>query len=154
MKRNSQRLQGDQLWRRLSRLSARELREAPGKGWVRSIREALGMSSAQLARRIGVKQQTVADWEDRERKQTISLASIRKIAAGLECDLVYALVPRTSFKKILEGRALEVAAASVEQVSHSMALEDQQTGERRRTQLIRETAKRLLDEQSHRLWDV
>lgn len=130
-----------------------ELREAPPGGWIRAIREALGMTSSQLARRIGVSQPTVANWEQREAKGTISLQSLRKVAAAMECDLVHLLAPRKPLRKILEERALKIATRQADQVSQSMKLEGQGTSAIRRRKVIREEAHRLLEESPARLWD-
>src|SRR5215217_7999866 len=76
-------------WRRLP---AREAR--PHGGWVRAIRDALGMSAADLAERMGVTQSTVARLESSERDGRIQLDTLQRAADALDCDLVYALVPR------------------------------------------------------------
>ena len=153
MKTNYMYLSANQLSRRLTGLSRAELREPPGKGWICSIRKALGMSSTQLAKLIGVSQPMIMSWQQREAKGTISLQSLRKVADAMQCDLVYALVPRKPFKKILEERALRQSQSSTEQIGHSMSLEDQQTSSAYRKESVKETARRLLEEKPKRLWD-
>ncbi|MDE2669919.1 MAG: helix-turn-helix domain-containing protein [Chloroflexota bacterium] len=37
--------------------------EATPEGWVRNLRERSGLSQAAFARRLGVRQQTVSEWE-------------------------------------------------------------------------------------------
>src|SRR5216683_882120 len=67
----------------------------PRLGWIRAIREALGMSAPQLARRARIKAaQSIKDMQKDEVDGTIRLQTLEKIANALECDLVYALVPR------------------------------------------------------------
>src|SRR6266404_8337614 len=66
---------------------------SPVRGWIKAIREALGMSTAQLAMRLGVKQPSVVALEQSEAKGTIELATLRRVAKALDCTLVYALVP-------------------------------------------------------------
>ena len=68
----------------------------PHKGWIRAIRDALGMSSTELAARIGVSQQRVSQIEQGELQETITLETLRRAANALDCDLVYVLEPRTS----------------------------------------------------------
>jgi predicted DNA-binding mobile mystery protein A len=111
------------------------------------------MSYYQLAKRIGVSQPTVVNWEQREAKGTISLQSIRKVADALQCDLVYALVPRKPLGEILEDRATQKAQIIVEQTSRSMSLEDQQTSLTYRKRAVKETARQLLEKNPKRLWD-
>src|SRR5258706_10724794 len=65
----------------------------PVRGWVKAIREALGMSTAQLAKRAGVRQPSIVALEQSEAKGTIEIATLRRIAEALDCKLIYALVP-------------------------------------------------------------
>jgi predicted DNA-binding mobile mystery protein A len=81
----------------------------PIRGWIKAIREALGMTSAQFAARLGVKQPSVVAIEQSEARGTIQLDTLRRAAAALDCTLVYALVPRESLEEIVRGRARELA---------------------------------------------
>src|SRR5215813_3110930 len=67
--------------------------DVPVRGWIKAIREALGMTTAQLANRLGIKQPSVVAIEQSEAKGTIELATMRRVAEALDCTLVYALVP-------------------------------------------------------------
>lgn len=98
---------------------------SPPKGWVRAIRDAIGMSGGQLARRMGVTPQSIVDLERSEAAGSISLATLRKAAAAMDCVLIYALAPRTSLAKMVDDRAREIARRELGGVAHSMALEDQ-----------------------------
>ena len=97
----------------------------PSGGWVQAIRDALGMSAAALARRIHVSTAAISNFEKAEAEDAITLASLRKLADALDCDLRYALVPRSSLQKTLEARARQVASERLRPVAHSMRLEDQ-----------------------------
>jgi len=77
----------------------------PVRGWIKAIREALGMSSTQLAKRIGVKQPSVIGMEHSEARGTIELATLRRVAEALDCTLIYALVPKTPLETVVQGRA-------------------------------------------------
>ena len=98
----------------------------PNKGWVRALRDALGMSSADLARRMGVSQQRVPAIERGERDMTIKLDTLRRAADALDCDLVYALVPRTSLDDMVQHQARRQAAEHLRRVTQHSRLEDQQ----------------------------
>ena len=50
---------------------------------------------------------------------------MRRAAAALECEVVYALVPRKSLRDTYERAARAVARRELGQIDHSMALEDQ-----------------------------
>lgn len=99
--------------------------EVPAGGWIRTIREALGMSTRQLAGRLGVTRQALAFTEQREQEGKISLAALSRAADALECDLVYALVPRTALGDYLEAEARKRATAEADRIAHTMRLEDQ-----------------------------
>lgn len=100
----------------------------PKRGWVRAIRMSLGMTSAQLGRRLGMSAQGAADLERREGDGTITLASLRKAADALDCDVLVALVPRTSLEETINAQARRKAAAERGRVMHTMSLEAQQSG--------------------------
>jgi predicted DNA-binding mobile mystery protein A len=97
----------------------------PVRGWIKAIREALGMSSAQLAKRLKIKQPTVVAMEQSEMKGTIQLATLRRIAEAMNCTLVYALVPNDPLETIVREQARKVAKRRLQSVEHSMLLEDQ-----------------------------
>ena len=100
---------------------------APPKGWVRAIREALGMSGVQMARRLKVRPQSVEDLENSEASGTISLNTLRRAAEALDCTLVYALVPNSSLEETVRARARALAQRELGRVAHTMKLEAQET---------------------------
>lgn len=97
----------------------------PPKGWVRTIRKALGITIAQLAKRFNVNPSRVVAIEMAEPRDAITLKTLREIASAMECEFVYALVPKNSLASIIKDRATEVVKNRMQRVSHSMALEDQ-----------------------------
>ena len=118
-----------QLDRALEPFRAARQVSRPSKGWIRSIREALGVSSGELARRLGTSRQLPLQLEKGEAEDRITLKSLRAVANALDCELIYALVPRAgSMQELLESRARAEAKDRVLGVEHSMALEDQAVG--------------------------
>jgi predicted DNA-binding mobile mystery protein A len=108
--------------------AAREV-PRPSKGWIRTIRQALGVSSGELARRLGTSRQLPLQLEKGEAEDRVTLKSLRAAANALDCDLVYALVPRAgSMQQLIENRARAEAKKHVLGVEHSMALENQAVG--------------------------
>ena len=101
----------------------------PPKGWIRAIRDALGMSGVQLAKRLKVSPQTVEAMEKSEAAGTIQLNTLKRAAEALDCTLVYALIPNTSLENTVNDRARQIATAALARVSHTMKLEDQDTGD-------------------------
>jgi predicted DNA-binding mobile mystery protein A len=98
---------------------------APPKGWIRAIRDAIGMTGAQLAERLGMSAPGVASLERSEASGKIQLDTLRRAAEAMDCVVVYAVVPRTSLTAMVDERARAIATAAVGRVSHMMALEDQ-----------------------------
>jgi len=127
-------------------------RSRPGKGWLRAIREALGMTTRQLAKSVGVTQGAVVDVERTEAKGDITLATLQRYAAALGCEVIYALVPKRSLREAVEERADYLAREQVARVRHSMALEDQLTSQDHLEREVAELRKKLLEGKRSRLW--
>ena len=97
----------------------------PQRGWLRAMREALGMTTRQLAQHMGKVQSAVVDMEKSEARDQISLTSLRQAAEAMDCVLVYAIIPKEPIDDILRARATKVADQQLARVSHTMALENQ-----------------------------
>lgn len=110
---------------RLERLRLLVDEPRPHRGWIRALRDALGMSSTELAARMGVAQQSVPDLERSELHDTIKLETLRRAADALDCDVVYFLLPRTTLDKAVKDQALRKAAQHLRPVAHHSRLENQ-----------------------------
>jgi len=110
---------------RFAALGPRERFTPPARGWIRAVREALGMTTAQLAVRMGVKQPSIISFERSEAGGSIEMATLRRAAEALNCTLVYALIPKQSLEATIRERAGEFARRRLEPIEHSMLLEDQ-----------------------------
>ncbi len=137
----------DERFRRLKPL-ADEPR--PHKGWIRAIRDALGMSSTELAARLGVSQQSVSQMERSEVQDTITLETLRRAANALDCDLVYVLEPRTSLDKAVREQAHKKATRHLAPLAHHSRLEDQALTDEDEAAQLEEFAARFIDRQG--LW--
>lgn len=114
---------------RLKQFGPAERYRAPGRGWIKAIREALGMSTAQLAKRMAVRQPSIIDLERSEEKGSIELATLRRVAEALDCSLVYALVPNKPLETTIRERARTLLRRRRRPVEHTMLLEAQQVKE-------------------------
>ncbi len=125
-----QELRVHQLDRALQPFRAARTVPRPAKGWVRAIREAMGISARELAQASGTSRQLPLQLERAEAADSITLKSLRKLAGALDCDLVYALVPRdgSTMQGLKVRRARAEATKRVLAVEHSMALEGQASG--------------------------
>ncbi|HUW79168.1 MAG TPA: mobile mystery protein A [Candidatus Nanopelagicaceae bacterium] len=108
-----------------SREALQSLTAVPHAGWVRAIRDALGMSAADLAARMNVVESTVLRLEAAERTGRVQLDSLRRAANALDCDLVYGLVPRRELDTQVTQQARRRAEQALGRVRHTMLLEDQ-----------------------------
>jgi len=128
MREHLRQLRSQQLDRALGPLRSLKLPRPP-KGWIRAIREALGVSSGELAKRMRTNRSLAVQQEKAEAEDRITLKSLRAYADALDCELVYAFVPRAAtLKELLDARARVAAKANVLGVEHSMALENQASG--------------------------
>jgi len=136
-----------QLDERFRELGSAKRYTPPVRGWIKALREALGMSTAQLAKRLGIRQPSLVALEQSEAKGSIELATLRRVAEALDCTLVYALVPNKPLETTLRDRARAFARRRRGPVEHSMLLEDQKVmakdAEARLDEIMRETNPRL-----------
>jgi len=109
---------------RLSGLSPERLAPPP-KGWIRAIRDSLGMTGSQLAARLKIRPPSLVDLEKSEATGAIQLKTLSRVAEALDCTLVYALVPKTSLEDAVQTRARKIALRDLKRVAHTMKLEDQ-----------------------------
>jgi len=97
----------------------------PQAGWVRAVRDALGMSTRDVAARLGVTSMAVSKLEASERAGTIGLDTLSRAADALGCDVVYALVPRVPLEEKVRRQAEALARAELGPIATTMALEGQ-----------------------------
>lgn len=125
----------------------------PRGGWVRAIREALGMSQAQLAERAGISRVTVQKLELAEARRRITLDSLDRLATALGCHVAVALIPRGGSREELRERAASVKAeALLKPTEHSMKLEGQDVSLAARQRLKENLIESLLKGSPRKLW--
>ena len=129
-------------------------RPTPDAGWIRTIREALGMSLRQLASRAQLSKNAVASAERSEAKGTIQLDTLRVLAEALDCELVYALVPRQSLSATIDNQAARISGALVGRVSESMELEDQGISVTERSRQFDELKQDIIRRRGRDFWDA
>ena len=116
----------------------------PQKGWIRAIREATGVTTREMAKRLHKAPSLASYLEKSEAEYRITLGKLREAADALGCQLVYALVPKSgNIQELAEQRARAKATENVRAVEHTMALEDQAVGGVK--EKIEEQTKRILE---------
>jgi predicted DNA-binding mobile mystery protein A len=146
------------LWRRQidQQIATTLIQDAtvPRDGWIREIRTVLGMSVRQLAERVGMGQPTIARLEKSESTGNIELKTLRRVAEGMNCRLIYAFVPHEkSLEETLRVRALQVAEKTLSCVEHTMGLEAQGSTEADRKLQVQELADELVRAMSREIWE-
>jgi len=127
--------------------------QRPPKGWLRAIRDALGMTTAQFGKRLGVSQPRIVELEQSEVSGSVTLNTLQRAAEALGCRLVYALVPDQPLADTVRERVDLIAARQTDAVAQSMRLEDQEvTSKEVAKELHRRQVERLLHRPA-RLWD-
>jgi len=125
----------------------------PPKGWIRAIRDALGMSGRQLADRLHVSKQNEAQFERDEMTGGVALKTMRRLAESLDCIFVYGLVPRESLEQTVRDRAKQVAKKQLSMASQTMLLEDQALSDQESQLALSNMAEELAEKLPPTLWD-
>jgi predicted DNA-binding mobile mystery protein A len=125
----------------------------PPRGWVKAIRDSLGMSARQLAARMGVAPSRVAAIEEAEVAGATTLRTLRQAAAAMNCAFVYAFVPIQPLDDIVRERATQKAREDVSRLDHTMRLESQALLASDLDAEQRRSVERLISGSLRRLWD-
>ncbi len=127
--------------------------KSPKEGWIRTLRTALGMSSPQLATRLGVSKSQASQMERMEMEDRITLKQLRRVADEFNCDLLYALVPRQSIETMIREQAEKKAQNLVKKTDVQMKLEAQQLPKEMLERQIEVETERLIKELPRDLWE-
>lgn len=126
----------------------------PPTGWIKALRNAIGMSMLQLGNRLSITKQSVQDMESREKDGSISIKALREAARALDMQLVYGFVPNDgSLEALIDRKAKELATQIVMRTNNSMKLEDQENSKQRIEKAIQERALAIKTEMPKTLWD-
>ena len=128
------------------------LQPAPPSGWVKLIRQALCMSTRQLAKRLNVSQSRISQIEKNEASQALSIKALNQVAQALGCQLCYSLVPNKDLESMMNDQAQKKAKSYLKTVGYSMELESQGTSAESQKLIVREAVAHILDK-PHVLWD-
>jgi predicted DNA-binding mobile mystery protein A len=124
----------------IGRLSAR-----PKPGWLVTTRKALGMSTTQLGRRIGVTRARISQAELAESSGGVTLKYMSAIAEAMGCRFVYAIVPaKGRIEDLIAAQAHKKARALVAQASTHMALEQQSLSPEKNKKEVERVARDLV----------
>lgn len=141
-----------QLDQKLDKVRAAALPKTPTRGWISAIRSALGMTGTALARRMNMTTEGLRQIEKAEADERITLATLKKAADALDCELHYVLVPRKPLAQQLNDRARELASKELAPVMQHMSLEDQAVREQAQATQLDIWARMLLNGPRRNFW--
>lgn len=126
----------------------------PKQGWVKYIRNALGMTTEQLAMRLGVSRRRVVMIEQAEVQDATTLKTLKQTAQAMNCKLVYAIIPKTSIRQILEEQARKFVLKHLKDVSHHMDLEAQSVKDKKAIEAqVEDLVQQYLSKSLKTIWD-
>ena len=147
-------LQFQQLNEKMLQLSVMQHVIVPPIGWIKAIRNGIGMSMEQLGKKLSITKQGVMDIEKREKEGAITIKSMQEIAKAIDMQFVYGFVPDAgSLDQMIEMRSLEMAKTIVQRTSTTMKLEDQVNSKERIEKAIKERAAEIINKTPKILWD-
>ena len=120
----------------------------PQQGWLKTIREILGMTTTQLAKRLEISQPRIVAMEKNERN--VKISTMERIADMLNCDFTYAFVPRENIDDIIYNQAKKKAQKILDKVNKNMGLENQLA---KTDDLLNDIIEELLNGNIARIWD-
>jgi len=152
MQSKHRRIMREQLDATFKKLNDIRTSQPPVKGWLRSIREALGMSGKQMGERMGVSQPRIVQMEKDEISGAITLKSMRQAAEAMDCVFVYSVVPRVSLEETIRNQAKKVAEKRFSRTSHTMLLENQQVSSEERQKMLQSKVDDLVRDMPRDFW--
>lgn len=125
----------------------------PKGGWVKALREALGMGLEAFARRVGVTSPSAAlKLERNAANGTITLRRLRDAADALGCDLIVGLVPRAPLLEQARQQAENQARERLKPVRHTMNMEAQPLVQADFDEMVSQLADDILRRGGRELW--
>lgn len=117
-------------------------------GWIKTVREAIGMTVSQLAARLGVTQPRITKMESNE--DNLKLSTMKKAAEAMNCEFVYYFKPRTTFQNLVDEQAQKKAVEVLKTVNVNMALENQEIAE---DEAVKDFASDLINKKIKQIWN-
>lgn len=149
----------EQLDKKLAFLKDLAASGLPPQGWIKAIREALGMSASQLGKRAGIDQSRISRLENAEKNGDLKLSSLQKIAKALNMKLVYGFVPYVPYgtedtlETMVRDQAKRVALRRIETLKGTMRLEKQALSAEEQTKALNDMIEKILVDPPKDFWD-
>ncbi|PHR27111.1 MAG: transcriptional regulator [Desulfotalea sp.] len=124
----------------------------PKDGWIRVIRQTLGMSGALFAKKMGYTRNKISILERKEASGDITINQLKQLAEGLDADLVYCVVPRQDPEKFIDDQAQRKATEIIHRTHQHMSLESQHISNETQEEQIRFLADEIKRVRGKALW--
>ena len=125
----------------------------PGKGWIRAIRDAIGMTGEQLAKRLNINKQRVSRIEHDEKLGKVKIETLRNVAEAMDCVFVYAFIPNDSLDQTVKEQAKEIAKKRMARSNQMMRLEKQELSETEKVKAMQTIIDEIVETMPKSLWD-
>ena len=142
----------EQLDKKLALLKDLASTGMPSQGWIRVIREALGLSAAQLGKKTGIDQSRVSRLENAEKDGDLKLSSLHKIAKGLNMKFVYGFVPEGTLEAMVRDQAKRIALRRLETLDTTMRLEQQALSDEDKNKALADMIEKILIDPPKDFW--
>jgi len=153
MKADQRKLMREQVDRSLKRFTPLRSTPPPPKGWIRAIRDALGMTGVQLAKRLKLNKTRVYRIERDEVQGNVTIKTMRRVAEALDCVFVYGFVPNSSLDSTVELKAKKAAQDKLARLSQTMNLEGQELSDREKREVLKTEIEQFISKNLKSLWD-
>lgn len=116
-------LKVSQLDRKIHGIGSSDLSQT---GWINVVRNTLNITFAYIAGKLNTSPQVIKKFEKNEIDGSITINTLKKVADAMECNLVYAFVPKAgSFENLIDNKAEQISEILISRASNSMNLEMQ-----------------------------
>ncbi len=153
MKAKQKKLAREQLDETLKQFLTLKVIVPPRKGWIRAVRDALGMTGEQLAKRLDTNKQRVSRIEQDEKLGSITVKTLRNVAEALNCEFVYSFVPKQTLEDTVRNQARIVAKKRMDRSDQMMRLEKQELGLSEKEKLMESMITEIIEKMPRTLWD-
>lgn len=124
----------------------------PPKGWIKAIREALGLSASQLGKKAGIDQSRVSRLENAEKDGNLKLSSLQNIAKALNMKFVYGFVPEDTLEALVRNQAKRIALKRLETLDSTMRLEKQALSKEDQKKALNDMIEKILIDPPKDFW--
>ncbi|MDZ7771941.1 MAG: mobile mystery protein A [Balneolaceae bacterium] len=142
----------EQLDQKLKKLKPLLQLPVPERGWIKTIRESLGMSTYDLADRADLDQSRISRIESAEARREIKISTLEKIADALGVTFVYGFVPKSTLEDLVREQARKIALKRMNRTDHSMKLEEQGLGDDELERALKDHIDQILVEEPATFW--